>query len=281
MLDLLTSTVRLTTKLASLQAFATASARVYPGTMRVAAAILAGLIMAVACGETSRDDDATTSAGTSGASGNRGGGSGSGNAGDTSNAGSDGGGTTSGGGTGGGGTAAAGTGPVSTGEPECVTDADCHVVETCCGCFPAPLSAEIAECDLTCEQSACAARGLQDLGAACVGNRCVFVLSCDGAMVTCDQAEPECPEGQVASVRGGCWGPCVDATDCVDITSCDDCPAGSGRICIQESAFLTTFRCVEITAACAAEPTCECVDACFVGGCVDDTDGIECVCLQC
>jgi hypothetical protein len=86
-------------------------------------------------------------------------------------------------------------------------------------------------------------------GCACVGADCDKVSAgtceaaaemcastatniCDKRLIGCRMAEPECPEGQTASVvivgggPAGCYGPCVDVTSC----RCDpsegskDCP---------------------------------------------------------
>ena len=46
--------------------------------------------------------------------------------------------------------------------------------------------------------------------------------NCDHRDVTCRRAEPTCPTGQVASVRGTCWGPCVaiEACGCREPAQC-------------------------------------------------------------
>lgn len=48
-------------------------------------------------------------------------------------------------------------------------------------------------------------------------------VHCDHREVTCRAAEPVCPEMQVASVVGTCWGPCVRIDQCV-CTGPQDCP---------------------------------------------------------
>ena len=45
-------------------------------------------------------------------------------------------------------------------------------------------------------------------------------ISCDSRRVACDIVEPVCPQNQVPSVKGGCYGPCVVIDQC----SCDDAP---------------------------------------------------------
>jgi Kazal-type serine protease inhibitor domain len=48
-------------------------------------------------------------------------------------------------------------------------------------------------------------------------------VSCDRRALLCRRAEPVCPEGQVSSIEGTCYGPCVPLEQC----PCDepeDCP---------------------------------------------------------
>jgi len=55
-------------------------------------------------------------------------------------------------------------------------------------------------------------------------------LSCDPRAIICKRAEPVCPEGQVASIEGTCYGPCVPVQQC----SCDeaaDCPHADTYTC--------------------------------------------------
>lgn len=48
-------------------------------------------------------------------------------------------------------------------------------------------------------------------------------VHCDHREVVCRAAEPVCPEMQVASVIGTCWGPCVRIDQCV-CSGPQDCP---------------------------------------------------------
>jgi hypothetical protein len=58
---------------------------------------------------------------------------------------------------------------------------------------------------------------------------------CDPKHVTCDEAEPACLLGTVAVVVDGCWGPCIDQSECAPIP-CDregpasECPRGWGCV---------------------------------------------------
>ncbi len=56
------------------------------------------------------------------------------------------------------------------------------------------------------------------------------VVSCDHRQVTCRAAEPVCPEMQVASVSGSCWGPCVPIDRCV-CSGPEDCPHAETFAC--------------------------------------------------
>jgi hypothetical protein len=160
---------------------------------------------------------------------------------------------------------------------ECMGDQDCAVFNDCCECDVGAASEDHPVCEMVCIQSACAARGVQ-AEARCRSNRCVFDLSCDGTQVSCDEAEPTCPAGQAASVVESCWGPCIEASQCREVTDCTACSPGTACVENQDSPLGFT-QCVEVEASCAQKPTCECVDACL-RSCSDD-DGISCFCPAC
>lgn len=44
---------------------------------------------------------------------------------------------------------------------------------------------------------------------------CVAATSCEPAKILCKRAVPQCPEFQVPSVEGSCYGPCVPVDSCV------------------------------------------------------------------
>lgn len=80
---------------------------------------------------------------------------------------------------------------------------------------------------------------------------CKFIANeCTGA--SCRSLPPECPEWQVASVTGGCWGECVSVNTCRSVTDCGVCPGG--------------FACVEskngdkhcVQPLCASTDVCAC-----------------------
>jgi hypothetical protein len=47
--------------------------------------------------------------------------------------------------------------------------------------------------------------------------------SCDGRRVLCDALPPACGMGELPSVEGSCWGPCIPATRCTCSTP-EECP---------------------------------------------------------
>lgn len=66
-----------------------------------------------------------------------------------------------------------------------------------------------------------------------VASRGMCMSSGGGAVCTapvlCDALPPMCPDGQVPSIMGGCWGPCVPITSCYcdARTECPPAPRGS------------------------------------------------------
>lgn len=160
---------------------------------------------------------------------------------------------------------------------ECATDDDCRIVNDCCTCAALPKSVKVPECSAVCVQSACPARGLGQAKTACVANRCVFDLSCDRSQVTCEAPTPTCPAGQLPSVSGPCWGPCVPAQDCGAVTNCNDCAAG--QVCVRNELQIPSTHCVEASASCLRHPTCECTNACDFQ--CSDENGIGCFCIAC
>lgn len=109
-------------------------------------------------------------------------------------------------------------------------------------------------------------------------------IPCNPGDVLCDGPTPTCPEGQVPSVQGSCWGPCVPILDCATVPSCDNCQG----FCAAYAGFTTEYRCVMPSITCAAL-ACICMAKYF---CVDpynacdDSGGpndppITCACPAC
>ena len=55
------------------------------------------------------------------------------------------------------------------------------------------------------------------------GECAAATISCDRRALRCRRAEPMCPEGQVASIVGTCYGPCVPLEQCT-CKEADACP---------------------------------------------------------
>jgi hypothetical protein len=109
-------------------------------------------------------------------------------------------------------------------------------------------------------------------------------LLCNPGLVACAMPAPTCPVGEVASVEGGCWGPCVPVLSCQPDASCDGC-AG---FCAAYEAWTVEYRCVMPTVQCAAL-ACVCLaqylcvapyDACVDGDPPNGLD-VQCECPTC
>ncbi len=110
-------------------------------------------------------------------------------------------------------------------------------------------------------------------------------VQCNPNVVDCNQPAPACPQGQVPSPEGACWGPCVPILDCATEESCDACPTG---FCAAYVAWVTEYRCVLPALQCSALH-CGCTAPYFCvppyDGCVDGAQGddadITCDCPAC
>lgn len=186
------------------------------------------------------------------------------------------GGDASGGGGSGGGTLVA--------ERECEVAADCQLVDDCCTCDAIPANETPEECLAVCVQSTCSGqqRG-DDAAVACLAGRCVAGFDCNWNLATCDSEPPACDPGFTASLIDGCWGPCVLATECNSVGSCDQCDGGLG--CVEQAAFGSSYHCVT-DAPCAVDD-CSCLgpSVCEDGSeiCIedDDDDVVVCECIVC
>lgn len=167
------------------------------------------LLVAVACGGESDEDERGSGGATSsgGASNATGGSSGSG--GTLASGGSSSGGAPGSGGSSSGGSAGAGG---ATGA--CREDADCELIRSCCECTAVPRGeTSRPPCTEQCIVEQCTALGVQ--GARCVEGRCVEAYQCDLQQASCLLLPPTCPEGQSVSVVGECFGDCVPSEQCV------------------------------------------------------------------
>jgi hypothetical protein len=85
---------------------------------------------------------------------------------------------------------------------------------------------------------------------------------CNPSAVLCKSMPPDCAPGEVPSVVGSCWGPCVPILSCATEPNCDDCQNG---FCAAYQSFTTEYRCVLPSLQCQAL-ACSCLAQYF---CVD------------
>jgi hypothetical protein len=95
-------------------------------------------------------------------------------------------------------------------------------------------------------------------------------------MVACAAPQPICPKGQVASVKGFCWGPCVDATECAYVTDCSVCSAD--QVCVFYGGGTMKSRCVTIDPVCNGVGSCACMGESLCGGvpCAENNGELVC-----
>ncbi len=240
-------------------------------TFRFDALWVSGLVLlASACGGKSDSDAASTG----GAAGSAGSGGGAGTAGS--------GGGGSGGGAGSGGSAGSGQ--------QCTDASQCKLFSDCCTCMAlGPGDPEPPACLATCLQDSCSAMGVTSGQASCAVGKCVVGFDCDAGQVFCNALPPVCEAGSVPSVNGGCWGPCVPATQCASVPSCLDC-VGPLTTCVSidtQGAESGTHHCVDVPKGCEGNPTCSCMGASVCTGlysaCQDlsGLPGMVCSCPNC
>lgn len=93
-------------------------------------------------------------------------------------------------------------------------------------------------------------------------------IECNPSTVSCDGPVPQCTPGEVPSVNGSCWGPCVPILSCATEANCDNCQGG---FCAQYQAWTTEYRCVAPSLQCSAL-SCGCLAPYF---CVDPFDSCQ------
>ncbi|MCA9695561.1 MAG: hypothetical protein KC636_38645, partial [Myxococcales bacterium] len=164
----------------------------------------------------------------------------------------------------------------------CQEDGDCALAEDCCGCYAYnPMFGSPGNCGGQCEQQKCAEWGLT--AAACEQGVCVVkAKSCNQDKVLCDALPPECKEGTLPQVDGGCWtGACLPIEACDWVPDCSHCPPGDtckttqgeGDSCVQH-------ECIPPFPECFGEQNCACLGPVFCPqefpSCVDGDGGIVC-----
>jgi hypothetical protein len=196
---------------------------------------LSALVM-LACGSSSDDSGSNrnatqrdggtggTSSGSGGTAGSGASGAGTGGAVAGGAANASGGSSPGGGGSASGGAAGApGTGGTASCPPECFVNnrcvAKCGDAPQDYGCCPCP--------DGMVNVFSCSTVDAGGNGGAGGGSG---KTSCDTTKVLCKIATPMCPSGQVVSVNGVCYGPCVPIEQC-SCTKASDCPDSNQYTC--------------------------------------------------
>jgi len=205
--------------------------------------------------------------GSSGGSAGRGGSTGANGTSGSGSAGTSAAGGTSGSGGSGGASGSGGSGGTSgsggSSGSGCQAPEQCRLFSDCCSCValgpgePGPMP-----CPADCVQDRCSALGVS--AAVCSAGQCSAGFNCVGT-VTCPALPPACQPGQVPSISGSCWGPCVPATQCVSVTNCDQCYTVSGQICVDSDTLAGTHYsfCLRVPERCANMRECACFGESF------------------
>jgi hypothetical protein len=194
---------------------------------------------------------------------------------------------TSSGGSGGGtsGSGGGGTGGITSVPPECGNVGDCVLHTDCCTCTGIAKGQLMPLCpDITCLIDQCTSMGISEVS--CYRGQCIANIDCDLDHVTCGDAEPVCPPGQVHSVANDCFGPCVDPSDCKYVARCDQCK--DSQACVKYTKGGTTVaevRCLEVPPLCVTSRSCACMGsyACVAPNdvCSQAGDSLVCDCPTC
>lgn len=138
-----------------------------------------------------------------------------------------------------------------------------------------------------CTLDFCAALGAK--AAVCAAGQCVPGYDCSPT-APCNSPPPACQTGMVPSVVDQCWGPCVSATECREVSSCSQC-TGPLTTCVttpgQAPECALDHRCVNVPVACQGAPSCACMGASVCtppyDTCVDKpgVPGVVCTCPTC
>jgi hypothetical protein len=164
--------------------------------------------------------------------------------------------------------------------PECETDDDCEIAKDCCSCEALPKGTSVPTCRLACgDSNGCEMQGITAT-ARCALGRCALSAGCGGPGVTCDEQPPRCSEGHAPIVTAeGCWGPCVPATECLEVPDCSVC--GDEHCVSFPNVGGTLIRCVARRPGCEAGNLCECLAPCGRYGCGERDGEVGCYCAGC
>lgn len=259
--------------------------------------VFAAASLVLACGSDGDNSDGSAGAGPDaggGAPGSGGasGGNGGASAGGSSGAGQGGsaqggsGGTSGAAGTAGAGGSAGkggGGGVGATSGATCTSDQDCKLVDDCCNCLGIPADDQAEECtDIACLVPSCTGFGVTE--AKCLLGRCTAAFECDTTPIACRRLPPTCAQGEVPSVDGTCWGPCVPVTQCASVDNCSVCDRAQ-HVCVEQSLSLgPTSHCVTPSTGCESDRSCQCMgdDVCRSPTVCSDGQGqLNCTCPVC
>jgi len=173
-------------------------------------------------------------------------------------------------------------GTLGGGAPQCESDQDCVLQSDCCNCGVGVADGRpIPACTLACFVDMCTSMGIER--ATCSAGRCVLDVSCNENEALCDRLPPQCALGE-APIVDGCYGQCIEAGLCREVTGCDACTRD--QVCVSQlSRGGSTHHCVPRPADCTNGATCECMGGGVCTGIFNscnDSDGfISCLCPTC
>lgn len=143
--------------------------------------------------------------------------------------------------------------------PECVYDSDCMLINDCCRCEGVPANSPVPDCPSPeCFAPTCESLSIPQPMAVCRAGQCVVNADCDQNHALCDSLPPQCPPGKTVIVGNGCWGGCLDVTECQDVGSCTQC--ADGQACVSTNTMMMGgHHCVDAPNSCNGQVSCACM----------------------
>lgn len=156
--------------------------------------------------------------------------------------------------------------------PECSADADCTLIDDCCTCASVALNEAIPDCPaMECFAPACEANSIPMPAPVCRASHCVVNADCNQMHALCKSLPPTCPQGKTPIVVNGCWGGCIEITECSEVGSCSQCQ--DGQACVHSNTMMIpATHCVDIPANCNGQISCACMGESVCGfamGCME------------